>query len=194
MAPAPLCREMVGGIDAEGAPMRDSPSRFRRGLLMLGLCAPLAAETLEVGMPAPDFTLTDAGNMPHRLGDYSGKWLVLYFYPKNDTPGCTTEACAFRDDLKLIHELGAQVVGVSVDDAESHREFKDKYDLPFVLLSDADGEVADRYGARGGLLGMVFAKRHTFLIDPDGIVRHIWRVVRPRNHARDVIATLESLQ
>ena len=174
--------------------MDDFRSRFGRSLLMLGLCTPLAAESLEVGMPAPGFTLTDADRVPHHLSDYSGQWLVLYFYPKDDTPGCTTEACAFRDEIMLIHKLGAQVVGVSVDDADSHREFTDKYSLPFPLLSDPEGRVADRYGARGGLLGMVFAKRQTFLIDPEGIVRHLWRTVSPDKHAREVITVLEGFQ
>lgn len=172
--------------------MRHSSSRFFTGLMVLGLCAPLVAETLEVGMPAPDFALPDAHGVRHRLEDYSGQWLVLYFYPKDDTPGCTTEACAFRDELELIHKLDARVVGVSVDDAESHRAFMEKYDLPFPLLSDPEGRVAERYGAQGKWLGIVIAKRHTFLIGPDGAIRHIWREVRPESHAREVVAILES--
>ena len=163
---------------------------LRNALLMLGLCSPLAAESLGPGSPAPDFRLHDADGAERALADFRGKWLVLYFYPKDDTPGCTTEACAFRDELEIIHKLDAQVVGVSVDDAESHRAFIAKYGLPFPLLSDPDGEVAARYGARGGLLGFVFARRHTFLIDPDGVIRRIWREVRPRDHAQEVIAAL----
>ena len=167
---------------------------LRNTLLLLGLCAPLAAETLGPGSPAPDFRLRDADGAERALADFRGKWLVLYFYPKDDTPGCTAEACAFRDELEIIHQLDARVVGVSVDDAESHRAFIAKYGLPFPLLSDPDGAVAERYGARGGLFGFVLARRHTFLIDPDGVIQRVWREVRPKDHAKEVIAALRGLR
>ncbi len=174
--------------------MKEPESMLRRGLLMMGLCAPLYADVLSAGMPAPGFALRDAAGKSHRLENYAGRWLVLYFYPKNDTPGCTAEACAFRDELTLIHELDARVVGISVDDAASHQKFSDKYDLPFTLLSDPEGRVAERYGARGSLLGYTYAKRYTFLIDPAGTIRHIWHDVQPKQHARNVIAVLRDLQ
>ena len=170
------------------------PAPWHSALLMLGLCSPLAAEPLTVGMPAPGFTLPDATGTPHRLEDHAGHWLVLYFYPKDDTPGCTTEACSFRDELEIVHRLNAQVVGVSVDDPSSHQQFIEKYGLPFPLLSDTDGQVADQYGARGGFLGFVFAKRHTFLIDPKGVIQHIWRDVKPSEHTQEVIAALKGVQ
>ena len=161
---------------------------------MLGLSTPMAAEPLEVGMPAPGFTLPDADGVLHQLSDYSGQWLVLYFYPKDNTPGCTMQACAFRDKIKLFHELDARVVGISIDNADSHRAFIDKYDLPFTLLSDPEGRVAERYGARGGMLGVVFTKRQTFLIDSEGITRHIWRTVPAHGHAQEVVTALEGFR
>ena len=124
-----------------------------------------AGELPEVGKPAPDFKLPDQSGKLHTLQDYRGKWLVLYFYPKDDTPGCTKEACAFRDDLQQITELGAQVVGVSVDDSSSHAEFAKKYHLPFPLLADKSTETTARYGALMNLVFMKVARRYTFLID-----------------------------
>ena len=169
------------------------PSPIRNMLLLLGLNGPAAAEPLAPGMPAPDFRLPDAHNQERALDEFAGKWLVLYFYPKDDTPGCTTEACAFRDELVIIHKLNAQVVGISVDDTDSHRAFAKKYELPFPLLSDTQGDVAERYGALNSLLGFKIASRHTFLIDPKGVIRHIWRQVRPAEHAQEVIAKLRSV-
>lgn len=127
----------------------------------------------------------------HALADYRGKWLVLYFYPKNDTPGCTTEACNFRDGYGQIKMLGAQVLGISVDDTASHLAFAKKYKLPFTLLADADGAVADRYGALTNLALIKFAKRQTFLIDPQGVIRQKWLKVDPDTHAAEVIAALK---
>ncbi len=174
--------------------MPETVSWLRRSLLMLGLCAPLTVEAVEPGMPAPLFTLNDAYGNTHQLSDHLGQWLVLYFYPKNDTPGCTTEACEFRDELKIIHQMNANVIGISVDDPESHRAFIDKYGLPFLLLSDPGGEVAARYDAQGSMLGFVYAKRRTFLIDPQGVIQHVWTDVKPSGHAREVIAILETHQ
>ncbi|MGC2048259.1 MAG: peroxiredoxin, partial [Gallionella sp.] len=127
-----------------------------------------AGELPEVGKPAPDFNLPDQNGKHHALKDYRGKWLVLYFYPKDDTPGCTQEACAFRDDLQQISELGAQVVGVSVDDSSSHAEFAKKYHLPFPLLADKTTETAARYGALMNLVFMKVARRNTFVIYQHG--------------------------
>ncbi|MCX9158023.1 peroxiredoxin [Niveibacterium sp. 24ML] len=166
---------------------------FTAGLLvMVGMAMGVAtAATPEVGKPAPEFRLPDQEGKPHALADYRGKWLVLYFYPKNDTPGCTTEACNFRDGYGQIKAMGAQVLGVSVDDTASHLAFAKKYSLPFPLLADADGAVAERYGALTNMALVKFAKRQTFLIDPQGVLRQSWLKVDPDKHAAEVIAALK---
>ncbi len=174
--------------------MSDFLSGFRRSLTMLGLSTPPTPEVLEVGMPAPGFTLPDENRVPHHLSDYYGQWLVLYFYPKDNTPGCVMEACAFRDEIAPFHERNAKVVGISIDNADNHQKFINKYGLPFTLLSDPEGRVAERYGAHSGLLGISYAKRQTFLIDPESIIRHIWRTVPTKGHAQDVIAVLDSFR
>lgn len=161
---------------------------------MLGLSTPPGPEILEVGMPAPGFTLTDENRAPRHLSDYVGQWLVLYFYPKDGTPGCVVEACAFRDEIGRFRDRDVRVVGISIDDADNHQKFIGKYRLPFPLLSDPEARVAERYGAHSGMLGLAYAKRQTFLIDPQGIIRHIWRTVPLRGHAEDVLAVLESFR
>lgn len=150
-----------------------------------------AGELPEVGLPAPDFNLPDQNSSMHKLADYRGKWLVLYFYPKDDTPGCTKEACAFRDDLQQISELGAQVVGVSVDDSESHAEFAKKYHLPFPLLADKNTETAARYGALMNLGFMKIARRYTFLIDPQGKIAKVYLSVETSRHSKQIIDDLK---
>ncbi|MBI5429231.1 MAG: peroxiredoxin [Nitrosomonadales bacterium] len=152
-----------------------------------------AGELPEVGKPAPDFKLPDQNGKQHVLQDYRGKWLVLYFYPRDDTPGCTKEACAFRDDLNQIAELGAQVVGVSVDDSESHAEFAKKYHLPFPLLADKTTETAARYGALMNLGFMKIARRYTFLIDPQGNVGKVYLSVEASRHSKEIIEDLQKL-
>ncbi len=152
-----------------------------------------AGELPVVGQPAPDFNLPDQEGKLHTLSDYRGKWLVLYFYPKDDTPGCTKEACAFRDDLNQITELGAQVVGVSVDDTESHAEFAKKYHLPFPLLADKSTETADRYGALMNLMFIKVARRYTFLIDPQGNIGKIYLTVETSRHSQQIIDDLKEL-
>jgi peroxiredoxin Q/BCP len=152
-----------------------------------------SGELPQVGKPAPDFNLPDQNGKQHALQDYRGKWLVLYFYPKDDTPGCTQEACAFRDDLNQITELGAQVVGVSVDDTDSHAEFAKKYHLPFPLLSDKTTETADRYGALMNLYIIKFARRYTFLIDPQGNVNKVYLSVETSRHSKQIIDDLKKL-
>ena len=127
-----------------------------------------ATDELKVGDRAPGFELIDQYRKVHNLSDYAGKWVVLYFYPKDDTPGCTTEACSFRDEIFKLHEMNAEVLGVSLDSAESHAAFAEKYGLPFSLLSDAKASAAKEYGCLSSLGPLKFAKRHTFLIDPDG--------------------------
>lgn len=152
-----------------------------------------AGSVPKIGEPAPDFNLPDAKLQQHQLADYAGKWLVLYFYPKNDTPGCTKEACAFRDDLFQIEKLNAKVVGVSVDDTDSHAEFARKYNLPFPLLSDKDGKVADRYGALTNLGIIKIAKRYTYLIDPNGRIAKVYLSVNTSRHSQEIIDDLKSL-
>lgn len=152
-----------------------------------------AGELPEVGKPAPDFNLPDQNGKQHTLQEYRGKWLVLYFYPKDDTPGCTQEACAFRDDLKQISELGAQVVGVSVDDSNSHAEFAKKYHLPFPLLADKTTETAERYGSLMNLFLIKVARRYTFLIDPQSNVRKVYLSVETSRHSKEVIDDLQKL-
>ena len=152
-----------------------------------------SGELPEVGKPAPDFNLPDQNGKLHVLKDYRGKWLVLYFYPRDDTPGCTQEACAFRDDLQQITALGAQVVGVSVDDSSSHAEFARKYHLPFPLLADQTTETAARYGALMNLVFIKVARRYTFLIDPQGNVGKIYLSVETSRHSKEIIEDLQKL-
>ncbi|MHB1187600.1 peroxiredoxin [Thiobacillus sp.] len=146
------------------------------------------------GSAAPEFELPDQNGRVHRLGDYAGRWLVLYFYPRDDTPGCTKEACRFRDDIGLLGDLGAAVVGVSVDDTQSHAAFARKYELPFPLLSDPDGKTAAAYGSLLNLGVARFARRHTFIIAPDGRIAARFDKVDPASHAQDVARTLRALQ
>jgi len=152
-----------------------------------------AGELPQVGKPAPDFNLPDQNGKQHTLQEYRGKWLVLYFYPKDDTPGCTQEACTFRDDLHQITALGAQVVGVSVDDSNSHAEFAKKYSLPFPLLADKTTETADRYGALMNLWLMKVARRYTFLIDPQGNINKVYLKVETSRHSKEIIEDLQKL-
>ena len=146
------------------------------------------------GSAAPDFSLQDQNGQTHRLGDYAGRWLVLYFYPKDDTPGCTQEACRFRDDIGVLGKLNAVVVGVSTDDAQSHADFSNKYQLPFPLLSDPDGHTAATYDSLLNLGLIRLARRHTFIISPDGRIAARFDKVNPASHAQDVARTLQTLQ
>lgn len=149
---------------------------------------------LAVGDPAPAFELVDQDGELRRLADYRGRWVVLYFYPRDDTPGCTAEACNFRDDVPRLRQLGAQVLGVSMDSRESHAAFAAKHHLPFPLLADRDGRVARAYGAFFGLGPLRFARRHTFLIDPEGRVARVYRKVKPGSHSDEVVAAVVALQ
>ena len=152
------------------------------------------ANTVMVDQQAPDFTLIDQNGLTHSLQDYAGRWVVLYFYPKNDTPGCTKEACAFRDDYKVIVAQNTQVLGVSVDNRASHEKFAEKYSLPFPLLSDENGQVAKSYQALMSLGPLKYAKRHTFIIDPDGKIRKIYRKVDAASHSKQILADLKLLK
>jgi peroxiredoxin Q/BCP len=152
------------------------------------------ADVLQPGVAAPDFDLPDARGEIRRLTDYRGSWLLLYFYPKDDTPGCTKEACAFRDGYTELRQRGVQVVGVSTDDSASHQQFATKHNLPFPLLSDVDGEIAGRYGALWSFGPIRIAKRHSFLIDASGNINQIYRNVDPDNHYRQVLEDLAKVK
>lgn len=154
----------------------------------------LWAATPQVGTAAPDFALPDQNGTIHRLAGYHGQWLVLYFYPKDNTPGCTTEAQRFRDDHATLHKEQVALLGVSVDSVASHRAFADKHQLPFPLLADESGQVAASYGALGSLLGLKMAKRHTFLIDPAGHIAKIYTQVDPATHSHQALTDLRLLR
>lgn len=153
-----------------------------------------SAEPVEIGRPAPGFQLTDQLGKTHTLNDYKGRWLVLYFYPKDDTPGCTKQACAFRDDYRTISAQNTQVLGISVDNQASHAKFAQKYQLPFPLLADKNGLIASRYQSLTSLGPLKLAKRHTFIIGPAGNVQMIYRKVDVNNHSRQVLSALKKLQ
>lgn len=146
------------------------------------------------GSAAPDFALQDQDGQIHRLTDYAGRWLVLYFYPRDDTPGCTVEACRFRDDIGTLESHAAAVVGVSIDSPASHADFARKYRLPFPLLSDPDGKTAAAYDSLLNLGFLRFARRRTFIIAPDGRIAARFDRVRPAHHVAEVTRTLAALQ
>lgn len=163
-------------------------------VLMFGFFSKKVCADVAVGKPAPAFTLYDQHEHKHSLADYAGKWLVLYFYPKDDTPGCTIEACKFRDDYQRILSLGAEVLGVSLDSTGSHARFASEYNLPFPLLSDPDGKVAREYGCLFKVGLFKLAKRNTFIIDKKGRIARIYRDVDPRRHSEQIITDLQQLQ
>jgi len=151
-------------------------------------------KSLEPGQLAPDFKLTDQHGKTHTLADFRGKWLALYFYPKDDTPGCTKQACAFRDGLQDLADLGADVVGVSVDDTNSHADFAKKFHLQFPLLADTAAETAARYHSLINLGIIKFARRNTFLIDPQGKIARMYLSASAARNSAEVIADLKHLQ
>jgi peroxiredoxin Q/BCP len=155
------------------------------------------SDWIEPGQTAPDFTLADTNGNPVTLGALRGSPVVLYFYPKDDTPGCTKEACAFRDRKEDLSRLGAKLLGVSPDSVDSHVKFRDKFGLDFPLLADPEHEVAERYGAwrektRFGKTSPGI-QRSTYLIDAEGTVRRVWKNVKVDDHDRQVLAALEEL-
>lgn len=177
---------------------RMSLARMPHALLGVFLFVMVSASWAQVpplGKPAPEFRLQDQNGQWHTLQDYRGKWVALYFYPKDQTPGCTTEACEFRDNVFAFKEAGAAILGVSVDDVKSHEEFSKKHSLPFPILADATKETAKKYGVLKSFLGtMELAKRDTFLIDPEGrIVKH-YPDVDPKGHSQVVLADIKALQ
>jgi thioredoxin-dependent peroxiredoxin len=153
-----------------------------------------AADMPEVGAKAPTFTLSSQEGKPVSLKDYPGKWVVLYFYPKDMTKGCTIEAHNFQRDLAQYQQKNAVVLGVSVDTVDSHQEFCTKESLTFKLLADPTHEVTTQYGSLGDFKGMALANRNTFLIDPHGVIRKVYVKVNPEPHSQELLTTLTELQ
>ncbi|MDH4106891.1 MAG: peroxiredoxin [Gammaproteobacteria bacterium] len=168
-------------------------SALATAIFLLSVGPAVVADTPKVGDPAPGFELRDQDGQLHSLEDYRDQWVVLYFYPKDNTPGCTTEACEFRDDIFKFRKLGAQVMGVSLDDESSHREFANKYGLPFPLLADTEGTTVDAYGVRSSMLGISIAKRQTFVIDPEGRIAIHYEKVDPETHSAQLLTDLAEI-
>jgi len=153
-----------------------------------------AASPPAVGSLAPEFTLTSQEGAPVSLKDYRGKWAVLYFYPRDFTSGCTVEAHNFQRDLAQYQQKGVTILGVSVDSADSHKQFCTKEGLNFKLLADTDHKVSDAYGSLTNMGVVKFAARHTFIISPDGKVAKVYTDVSPSKHSEEVLAALTELQ
>ena len=166
--------------------------------LLAALCAvalTASAAVPQVGSPAPAFRLQDQDGKWHALEDYKGKWVALYFYPKDATPGCTTQACEVRDNVFAFDKEGAVILGVSVDDVASHKAFAKEHSLPFTLLADPDKAVTRQYGVLKTYMGvMELARRDTFLIDPQGKVARHYESVEPEGHSKVVLADIKTLK
>ena len=187
-------------------------AQSRRGILALAALLPAFALTVvtlvagsrvalaegatpEVGKPAPAFKLQDQAGKWHSLADYKGKWVAMYFYPKDDTPGCTTQACGFRDNIFAFNKEGAVILGISVDDMASHKEFAEKHSLPFTILADSDKTVTKSYGVLKTYMGvMEMARRDTFIIDPQGRIAKHYESVDPEGHSQVVLADIKALK
>lgn len=152
---------------------------------------------LKIGSKAPAFSLKNAEGKTVKLSDFKGKKIVIYFYPKDMTPGCTTEACAFRDDYAQLKKRNVEVLGVSADDEKSHQKFTEKYSLPFPLLSDPDHSMIEKYGAWGekSMYGKKYMGiiRMTYIIDENGKVAHVFPKVKPETHSREVIGVIDGI-
>ena len=161
-------------------------------LTLLSVSFGLAQAALpRIGAAAPDFRLQDQNGKWHELSNYRGKWVALYFYPKDQTPGCTTQACEFRDNIFAFREANAQILGISVDDVESHKKFSEKHSLPFPILADPKKQVVKTYDVMS-FTG--FAKRQTFIIDPKGVIVKRYDVDNPKGHSEKVLADIKQLQ
>jgi peroxiredoxin Q/BCP len=143
---------------------------------------------LKIGMPAPAIDAQDQNGINHKLSDYFGKWVLLYFYPRDNTPGCTVEACALRDNYPNFEKLEAVVLGVSTDSVASHEKFVQKFNLPFTLLSDHDRKIVKAYEANG------LIRRVSYLINPEGKIAKIYQKVRPAEHAEEVLRDIKSFK
>lgn len=153
---------------------------------------------LKIGSNAPAINLPDQNGDTHKLSDYKGQYVLIYFYPKDNTPGCTTEACGLRDSFPNFKKLNAKVLGISADSVAKHKKFADKYELPFTLLADEDKAVCEKYGVwdQKSMYGRLFfgIKRTSFLVDPNGKIVRIYEKVKPAEHATQVLADLKELQ
>lgn len=154
--------------------------------------------TLKIGDVAPDFSLKDQDEHTHTLSNEKGKWVLIYFYPKDNTPGCTKQACAIRDEFPAFKKLGCTVFGISVDSEKSHKKFEEKFNLPFTLLADTEKKVVEAYGvwAPKKFMGREYlgTVRTSFLINPEGTIAKIYEKVKPELHADEVLADLKALQ
>lgn len=147
------------------------------------------------GELAPDFTLRDADGAQHHLSDYLGRWVILYFYPRDNTPQCTQEACAFRDVSPFLHaRYAVSIVGVSVNNQHAHQQFARQYNLPFTLLADTTGAVSESYGSLWNFLVFKIARRNTFLINPEGYISNVYLHVEPLQHVQQLLNDLKFLQ
>ncbi len=153
---------------------------------------------MEINDKAPEFTSLDQNGEKVALKDYKGKWVVLYFYPRADTPGCTIEACSFRDSFKRVEKIGAVVLGISPDTPKDQKKFEEKFSLPFTLVADADKKICNAYGVmqEKNMYGrkVMGVARTTFIIGPDGKIKHIFRKVKPEGHAEEVLEYLKGVQ
>lgn len=151
---------------------------------------------LSAGEQAPPFELLDNQGNLHKLSDYQGQTIVVYFYPRDDTPGCTKEACSFRDAYADFRDAGVEVIGISPDSESSHSKFISKYELPFVLLSDPDHKVCEAFGAWGTkkMYGREYegVNRTTFVIGPDGVIKHVFENVKPADHSQEVLDVVKA--
>jgi peroxiredoxin Q/BCP len=153
---------------------------------------------LEQGSIAPNFTLPDQSGAKHSLSDFRGQWVILYFYPKDLTPGCTTEACNFRDDFPNFQKLNTTILGISKDSVKRHASFADKYKLPFLLLSDESAEVCEKYDVwkKKSMYGKTFLgiMRSTYLINPEGVISRVYPKVKVKEHAAEILEDLKELK
>ncbi|HNR21999.1 MAG TPA: peroxiredoxin [Steroidobacteraceae bacterium] len=165
-------------------------------LAMAAVAMPaLAQDSPAVGSAAPTFKLQDQNGAWRTLEEQRGKWVVLYFYPKDNTPGCTTQACEFRDNIFAFREAGAVIYGISVDDVKSHEEFAREHSLPFTILADSAKETAKSYGVLYKAMGLLeLARRDTFIIDPQGRIAKHYVKVDPKGHSELVLADIKALQ
>ncbi len=152
---------------------------------------------MEINKTAPDFTLPDQDGKNHTLSDYKGQWVLVYFYPKDDTPGCTTEACTLRDNFPAFKKLKIQVFGISTDSIKSHKKFANKYELPFTLLADEEKKVVGKYDVWRvkNMYGREYfgIVRNSYLINPDGKIEKIYEKVKPATHAEEVLNDIKEL-
>src|SRR5882724_5326404 len=163
-------------------------------LIPAAFAADEAAMAPQDGQAAPGFKMQDQKGEWHTLAQYHGQWVVLYFYPKDETPGCITEVCTFRDDVHKLHKAGAKVLGVSLDDVGSHAKFAEKYHVPFPLLADSGKSTAKEYGVLATHETFTYARRETFLVDPQGKIAKHYKDVDPKENSAQVLADLAALK